>query len=71
MLKGINRRISEAEEQNSELEDKMLEITSEQQNKVKRMKITEDSFRDTRTISNASTFKFQGSQKKKRKKKRE
>ena len=37
-LEGINSRISEAEEQ-----DKMVEITSEEQNKVKRMKRTEDS----------------------------
>ena len=45
-LEGINSRISEAEEQISELEDKMVEITCEEQNKVKRMKITEDSLRD-------------------------
>ena len=45
-LEGINTRISEAEEQISELEDKVVEITSEEQNKVKRMKRTEDSFRD-------------------------
>ena len=37
-LQGINSRISETEEQNSKLEDKMVEITSEEQNKVKRMK---------------------------------
>ena len=42
---GINSRISEAKEWISELEDKMLEITSEEQNKVKRMKRTEDSLR--------------------------
>ena len=30
----------------SELEDKMVEITSEEQNKVKRMKRTEDHLRD-------------------------
>jgi len=30
----------------SELEDKMVEITSEEQNKVKRMKRAEDSLRD-------------------------
>ena len=36
----------EAEEQISELEDKMVEITSEEQNKVERMKRTEDSLRD-------------------------
>ena len=35
-----------AEEQISELEDKMMEITSEEQNKIRRMKITEDSLSD-------------------------
>ena len=45
-LEGISSRISEAEEQISELEVKMVEITSEEQNKVKRMKRTEDSLRD-------------------------
>ena len=40
-LEGINSRISEAEEQ-----DKMVEITSEEQNKMKRMKRIEDSLRD-------------------------
>ena len=42
---GINSRLSEAE-QTSELENKMVEITSEQQNKVKMMKRTEGSPRD-------------------------
>ena len=46
ILEGINSRISEAEEQISELEDKMVEITSEEQNKVKQMKRTEESLRD-------------------------
>ena len=45
-LEGINSRISEAEERISELELKMVEITSEQQNKVKGMKRAEDSLRD-------------------------
>ena len=45
-LEGINSRISEAEEWISELEDKVVEISSEGQNKVKRMKRTEDSLRD-------------------------
>ena len=45
-LEGINSRISEAEEWVSELEDKVVEITSEEQNKVKRMTRTEDSLRD-------------------------
>ena len=45
-LEGINNRISETEEWISELKGKMVEITSEEQNKVKRMKRTEDSLRD-------------------------
>ena len=45
-LEGINNRISEAEEWISELEDKKLEITSKEQNKVKTMRRTEDSIRD-------------------------
>ena len=45
-LEGINSRISEAEEWISELEDKMVEITSEEHDKVKKMKRTEDSLRD-------------------------
>ena len=39
---------SEAEEQIHSLEDKMVEINSEEQNKIKRMKRTEDSLRDLR-----------------------
>ena len=42
----MNSRISEAEEWISELKDKMVEITSEEQNEVKRIKRTEDSLRD-------------------------
>ena len=41
----MNSRIFEAE-QISEQEDKMVEITSVEQNKVKRMKRAEDSLRD-------------------------
>ena len=44
-LEGTNR-ITEAEEWISELEDRMLEITAEEQNKGKRMKRIEDSLRD-------------------------
>ena len=47
-LGWINSRISEEEEWISELADKMVEIHSEEQNKVKRMKRTEDSLRDLR-----------------------
>ena len=42
----MNSTISETEEQISKLKDKMVEITSDEQNKVKRMKRTEDSLRD-------------------------
>ena len=45
-LEGINSRVSEAEELIGELEHRMVEITSEEPNKVKRMKRTEDSLRD-------------------------
>ena len=45
-LEGINSRICETEEQISDLEGKMVGVTSEEQNKVKRMKRTEDSLRD-------------------------
>ena len=45
-LEGINNRISEAEEWISELEDKMVEIISEEQNKIKRMIRSDDSLRD-------------------------
>ena len=45
-LEGINSRITEAEEQISDLEDKRVEITITEQNKEKRMKRIEDSVRD-------------------------
>ena len=45
-LEGINRRITEAEEWTSELEDRMVEITATEQNKERRMKRNEDSLRD-------------------------
>ena len=35
-LEGINRRITEAEERISDLEDKILEITTSEQNKEKK-----------------------------------
>ena len=44
--KGINNRIIKAEERISGLEDRMVEITAEEQNKRKRMKRNEDSLRD-------------------------
>ena len=45
-LEGTNTRITEAEERISNLEDKILEITTEEQNKEKRMKRIEDSLTD-------------------------
>ena len=45
-LEGINSRITEAKERISHLEDKIVEITTVQQNKEKRMKRIEDSLRD-------------------------
>ena len=45
-LEGINSRITEAEERISDLEDEIVEITTTEQNKEKRMKRIEDSLRD-------------------------
>ena len=45
-LEGINSRITEAEEQISDLEDRMVEFTAVEQNKDKRMKRNEDSLRE-------------------------
>ena len=45
-LEGINSRITEAEKQISDLEDKIVGITTVEKNKEKRMKRIEDSLRD-------------------------
>ena len=45
-LEGINSRITVAEERINDLEDKILEITTAEQNKEKRMKRIEDSLGD-------------------------
>ena len=45
-LEGISSRITDAEEWISDLEDKIVEITTTVQNKEKRLKIIEDSLRD-------------------------
>ena len=56
-----NSRISEAEEQISELEDKMVEITSEELDKVKRMKRTEYNLRDLwDNIKHTNTSNYRG-----------
>ena len=44
-LEGINSRITEAEEWISDPEDKIVEITTTEQNKEKRMKRIEDNLR--------------------------
>ena len=45
-LEGINSRITEAEEWISDLEDKIVDITTAEQNKEKRIKRIENSLRD-------------------------
>ena len=45
-LEGINSRITEAEERISDLKDKIVEITTTEQNKEKRMKRIEDNLTD-------------------------
>ena len=45
-LEGINSRINEAEEQISELEGRLVEITAVEQNEEKRTKKIEDSLRE-------------------------
>jgi len=45
-LKGTNSRITEVEEWISERENRMLELTAEEQNKGKRIKKIDDHLRD-------------------------
>ena len=45
-LQGINSIITETEERISDLEDKIVEIITTEQNKEKRMKRIEDSLRE-------------------------
>ena len=45
-LEGNNSRITEVEEWISELKDKMVEVSAEEQNKEKRMKRNEESLRN-------------------------
>ena len=53
-LVGINIRITEAEEQINDLEDRMVETA--EQNIEKRMKRNEDSLRDLGATLNTPTF---------------
>ena len=66
---GISSRISEADEWISKLENTMVEMTAEEQDKVKRMKKKLKIVSETSgAILNAPTFKLWGSQKKRRRK---
>ena len=51
ILEGTNRRVTEAEEWISEMENRMVEITETEQNKEKKNKSDEDSLRDCLTDS--------------------
>ena len=63
-LEGINSRITEAEERISDLEDKIVEITTADQNKEKRIKKLRTVSETSGTKPNTPTFELQGSQKK-------
>ena len=69
-LEGINSRITEAEEQPSDLEDKIVEITTAEQNKEKRMKRIEDSLRDLRDNITHNNIRIIGVSEEEEKKKR-
>ena len=66
---GINSRISEAEEQISQLEDTIMEITAKQQNKGKRMK-RNDSLRDLWDNNKHTNICIVGNPRRKREKER-
>ena len=68
-LERINSRIPEAEEWISELEDQTVEITSEEKNKVKRLKRNEDSVRDLWDHIKCTNIQIIGVPKEERKKK--
>ena len=61
--------MTETEEQMSDLEDKIVEITTAEQNKEKRIKRIEDSLRDLWDNIQCTNIKIIGVQKKKRKRK--
>ena len=69
-LEGINSRISEAEEWISELEDKMVEITFEVQNKEKEWKDLMTVSETSGTISNAPTLNYRGPRRRRSEKQR-
>ena len=57
-LEGINSRITEAEKWIGDLEDKIMEITTAEQNKEKRMKELRTVSDTTGTTSNTPTFEL-------------
>ena len=68
-LEGINSRITEAEERISDLEDKIVKITTAQQSKEKRMKRIEDSLRDLWDNIKCTNIRIIGVQEEEEKKK--
>ena len=67
-LGGINSRLNDTEEQISELEDRVVEITAAEQKKEKRIKRNEDSLKDFWETASTLIFALQRSQKEKREK---
>ena len=55
-LEGINSRITEAEEQINDMEDRMVAITAAEQNIAKRMKTNEDSLRNLHKIKSTNNI---------------
>ena len=60
ILEGIHSRITEAEEQINDLEDRMVEITIAEQNIEKRMQRNEDSRRDIWDNIKCTNIRFIG-----------
>ena len=65
-LEGTNSRLSEAEEQISELEDRMVGIIAEEKNKEKRIKRIEDSLRDLTKLTNIQIIEVPEEEEKKK-----
>ena len=57
-LEGINSRIMEAEEWISDLEDKIVEVTTAEQNKIKEWKELRTISETSGTTLNAPTFEL-------------
>ena len=70
-LEGISSRITEAEERISDLEDKIVAITTAEQNKEKRMKRMEDSLRDLWDNVKRTNLRIIGGPRRRREKERD